>query len=213
MWEFCFSIWTIAGAVLLLSVAAADDQPVTGQRPDNVGEEAIELNKESVPRGRVIYNLDCSQFFVGTFGPIVPETIDKFVDTHAALGISGGRFHDDTFEWPKKGWRRLHVIAHSADQDHIILDGTIQDGYTCDRDSVNLLARKQDDASVLLVSDYSPSSGRVIVSVPGDEPLVVKDLYTGNMVAKLTSQQRGFRVELKRDFTARLYHLQDTEAR
>ena len=39
-------------------------------------------------RGRVIYNLDCSEFYVGTFGPVVPETIDKFVDEHAAAGVS-----------------------------------------------------------------------------------------------------------------------------
>ncbi len=38
--------------------------------------------------GRVIYNLDCSEFFVGTFGPPVAETIDTFVDAHAAAGIS-----------------------------------------------------------------------------------------------------------------------------
>ena len=38
--------------------------------------------------GRVIYNLDCSEFFVGTFGPIVPKTIDKFVDEHTATGIT-----------------------------------------------------------------------------------------------------------------------------
>jgi len=94
----------------------------------------------------------------------------------------------------------------------IILDGTIQDGYTCDSDSVNLLARKQGDESVLLVSDYSPTPGRVTVSVPGDEPLVVKDMYNGKRVARLTSQQRRFRVELRRDFTARLYHLRAVEA-
>jgi len=39
-------------------------------------------------RGRVIYNLDCSEFFVGTFGPPVPETIDAFVDAHAAAGVT-----------------------------------------------------------------------------------------------------------------------------
>jgi hypothetical protein len=89
----------------------------------------------------------------------------------------------------------------------IILDGTIQDGYTCDRDSVNLLARKQGDAAVLLVSDYSPRPGQVTVSVPGDQPLLVKDLYTGQEVGKLTRQQRRFQVELRRDFTARLYYL------
>jgi hypothetical protein len=36
----------------------------------------------------VIYNLDLSEFFVGTFGPIVPETIDAFVDAHAAVGVT-----------------------------------------------------------------------------------------------------------------------------
>ena len=39
-------------------------------------------------RGRVIYNLDCTEFFVGTFGPNVPETIEKFVDDHATAGIT-----------------------------------------------------------------------------------------------------------------------------
>ena len=40
------------------------------------------------PRTRVIYNLDCTEFFMGTFGPIMPETIDKWVDHHAALGVT-----------------------------------------------------------------------------------------------------------------------------
>ena len=45
--------------------------------------------KVQAPRGPgVIYNLDCSQFFVGTFGPVAPETIDKFVADHAALGVT-----------------------------------------------------------------------------------------------------------------------------
>ena len=38
---------------------------------------------KSGPRLPVIYNLDLSQFYVGTFGPVVPETIDTFVDAHA----------------------------------------------------------------------------------------------------------------------------------
>ena len=46
------------------------------------------MNETSAAQGRVIYNLDCSEFFVGTFGPIVPETIDSFVDTHVPLGIT-----------------------------------------------------------------------------------------------------------------------------
>lgn len=50
--------------------------------------EAAENGKDDVARGRVIYNLDASEFFFGTFGPAVPETIDKFVDTHAAAGVT-----------------------------------------------------------------------------------------------------------------------------
>ena len=37
---------------------------------------------------RVIYNLDGTEFFVGTFGPIVPETLDSWADYHAALGVT-----------------------------------------------------------------------------------------------------------------------------
>lgn len=40
------------------------------------------------PHGRVIYNLDCSEFFIGTFGEPTAETIDTFVDTHARAGIT-----------------------------------------------------------------------------------------------------------------------------
>ena len=46
------------------------------------------MNETSAGQGRVIYNLDCSEFFVETFGPIAPETIDSFVDTHVPLGIT-----------------------------------------------------------------------------------------------------------------------------
>ena len=50
--------------------------------------EATALGNDVARPGRVIYNLDCTQLFVGSFGPVVPETIDKFVDEHAATGIS-----------------------------------------------------------------------------------------------------------------------------
>ena len=56
---------------------------VPGTRSSVAGEE----NGADQP-GRVIYNLDCSEYFVRTFGPVVPETIDKWVDHHAALGIT-----------------------------------------------------------------------------------------------------------------------------
>ena len=45
-------------------------------------------SKTAKSEHRVIYNLDCTEFFVGSFGPVVPETIDKFVDDHAAAGIT-----------------------------------------------------------------------------------------------------------------------------
>ena len=46
------------------------------------------MTNDATRLGRVIYNLDCTQYFVGSFGPVVPETIDKFVDSHAAAGIT-----------------------------------------------------------------------------------------------------------------------------
>ena len=49
---------------------------------------AAEKGNRADQAGRVIYNLDCNEYFVGTFGPVVPETIDKWVDHHAALGIT-----------------------------------------------------------------------------------------------------------------------------
>ena len=70
------SICAAAWLVTMAAASAADE----GRKQETGAESAV--------RGRVIYNLDCSQFFVGTFGPIVPETIDTFVDTHAALGIT-----------------------------------------------------------------------------------------------------------------------------
>ena len=38
--------------------------------------------------GRVIFNQDYSEFFMGTFGPIAPETIDRYVDSLAEVGIT-----------------------------------------------------------------------------------------------------------------------------
>ena len=95
----------------------------------------------------------------------------------------------------------------------IILDGTIQHGYTCNTDSVNLLARTQGDerhgdVSVLLISDYSPRPGQSIVSVPGDAALEVTDLFTDQVVARLDATNRKFPATLRRDFAARLYRLQ-----
>jgi len=53
-----------------------------------VDARAAEPKPAAEPRGRVIYNLDCSELFVGTFGPVAPQTIDSFVDTHADAGIT-----------------------------------------------------------------------------------------------------------------------------
>ena len=56
---------------------------------------AVLLTANAAPPARVspskrpvIYNLDCSEFFVGTFGPVKPETIDKFVEEHARAGVT-----------------------------------------------------------------------------------------------------------------------------
>ena len=69
MKSFCLSVV----AITMLSAMAA---------------RSAALDTTSVARGRVIYNLDCSQFFVGTLGAITPEGIDNFVDAHAAAGIT-----------------------------------------------------------------------------------------------------------------------------
>jgi hypothetical protein len=44
--------------------------------------------QDSESAHRVIYNLDSSQFFLGTFGPINGETMDRFVDDHARAGVT-----------------------------------------------------------------------------------------------------------------------------
>jgi len=53
-----------------------------------IAANAAETNTGQSNRGRVIYNLDSTEFFVDTFGPVVPESIDKFVNSHAAAGIT-----------------------------------------------------------------------------------------------------------------------------
>ena len=63
----------VVASIILVALATADAAP-----PD----------KAATSKRPVIYNLDCSEFFVGTFGPVVPKTIDKFVDEHARAGIS-----------------------------------------------------------------------------------------------------------------------------
>jgi len=100
------------------------------------------------------------------------------------------------------------AIKMFAPVEDVILDGAVEEGYGSDKDSVNLLARRKGDLSVLLVSDYSPSPGRVMVSVPGETKLEVADLFTDKIVARLDSTQRAFAVNLKRNFRARLYRLQ-----
>jgi len=70
------SIWTAAWLATLVAASVADE----GRKQ--------EMGAENAARGRVIYNQDASEVFLGTFGSPGPETIDKFVDTHAALGVT-----------------------------------------------------------------------------------------------------------------------------
>ena len=100
------------------------------------------------------------------------------------------------------------AVRMFAPVEDIILDGAIQNGFSCADAAVNLLARRKDGRSVLLVSDYSPAPGRVTVTVPGDADLEVTDLFTGKTVARLDRNSRNFALALRRDFNARLYHLQ-----
>jgi hypothetical protein len=69
-----------------LATTAAGQRSASIEARHDKGEKA--MSKASVSRGRVIYNLDCSEYFVSTFGPIVPETIDGIVDDHAAVGVT-----------------------------------------------------------------------------------------------------------------------------
>ncbi len=99
------------------------------------------------------------------------------------------------------------AIRMLAPVEDIILDGELQTGYAADTESANLLARKQGDESVLLVSDYSPGGARVKVTVPGRASLEVVDLFSDQIVSRLDAEKRTFEVKLRRDFQARLYHL------
>ena len=89
----------------------------------------------------------------------------------------------------------------------IILDGIIDTGFTADRDSTNLLARKRGNESVLLVSDYSPGVVQVNLTVPNQTRLEVVDLFTDEVIARLDATKRTFAVTTRPDFQARLYHL------
>ncbi len=74
------AIFSITLSVLVLSQAAFAVQSVTKGK--------AKMSKRVGPKLQVIYNLDETEYFVGTFGPVVPETINKFVDEHTALGIT-----------------------------------------------------------------------------------------------------------------------------
>lgn len=104
------------------------------------------------------------------------------------------------------------AIKMLAPVEDIILDGEIETGYAADRDSTNLLARKQGDDSVLLVSDYSPGVVRVQVTVPDRDKLDVVDLFADKVIARLDATERTFEVTLRREFQARLYHLRRVTA-
>ena len=73
---FILSTWSLL-ALCYPAFAQKEDAKTTTKAP-----------KTTKSEHRVIYNLDCSEYFVGSFGPVVPETIDKFVDDHATAGIT-----------------------------------------------------------------------------------------------------------------------------
>ena len=79
MRKFCLLILSSCLFVALYCTA------YTGETDIKNPKKALKTSKSE---HKVIYNLDCTEFFVGTFGPVVPETIDKFVDDHAATGIT-----------------------------------------------------------------------------------------------------------------------------
>ncbi|MCH2114820.1 MAG: hypothetical protein MK171_07925 [Pirellulales bacterium] len=99
------------------------------------------------------------------------------------------------------------AIKMFAPVEDVILDGEVDLGYVADRDSTNLLARKQGDERVLLVSDYSPGARQIMVTVLGQSQLQVIDLFSDEVVASLNATERSFAVNVRDYFQARLFHL------
>ena len=159
---------------------------------------------------------------------LAPETGDKLLMTISPgyIGSPEGDARSQVLEVVMGGSQGVHVwcyhigtdTGHMVDMaeaigmlvpvEDVILDGTVEGGYECDRGSVELLARKKGDTTALLVSDYSPDPGPATVAVPGSEELDVTDLFTGEVVARMNADQRSFSADLRRTFTARLYRLQ-----
>lgn len=65
-----------SGILLLLALTASALAPLTASAAPKPGKH------------RVMFNLDCTEYFVGSFGPVVPATIDSYVDKHASLGVT-----------------------------------------------------------------------------------------------------------------------------
>ncbi len=85
-----------------------------------------------------------------------------------------------------------------APVEDVILDGQLEEGYIAEKDSANLLTRRLGSKSVLLVSDYSPNPGPVVVTVPGRSKLEVVDLFTDEVIARLDARERTFSAKLIR---------------
>ena len=78
--------------------------------------------------------------------------------------------------------------------------------------TANLLAGPKGHETALLVSDDSPAGAHVEITVPGNENLHGVDLFTNQIVDRLDQEHRTFEVTLRRDFQARLYHLQRSDS-
>jgi hypothetical protein len=159
---------------------------------------------------------------------LAPETGDKLLMAISPgyIGSPDGDARSQVLEVVMGGSQGVHVwcyhigteTGHMVDMaeaikmlapvEDVILDGAVEGGYGCDKESVELLARKKGDISVLLVSDYAPNPGCVMVKVPGTAELEVTDLFTDEVIAHLDAEKRSFSANLKRTFTARLYRLQ-----
>ena len=95
-----------------------------GQRP---GATAIRIYHDELGASHITQEIEVqpwrwyvAEIWVNTEG-MATFDFSPTISLKGGRSIAGESFIYDSFDWPQKGWRPLHVIAHSADQDRITL--------------------------------------------------------------------------------------------
>ena len=102
----------------------ADFSVVEGRTPDTT---ALRVYRDELGRAQISQKIKVEpwQWYVATIWVnsenMAAFDFAPFVNLEGGRRVTGDRFHNDTFEWPKKGWRRINVLTHSAAQEHITL--------------------------------------------------------------------------------------------